>query len=103
MITTMLTSRPEWQPVNDLLPVLEFEERLDLARKYVKLRQSADTRFQLSSASLIGFYILPLPELRDGTTGPIAAADLGKQLRDIERAAYRCKSPFPSSLSRSWC
>lgn len=34
-LTTMLTARPETPPVKGVLPVMEFEERLDLARKYV--------------------------------------------------------------------
>lgn len=50
-LTTMLESRPERNAVTDLLPVDEFQERLDLAKKFAKLReQDTGHLYQMSSA-----------------------------------------------------
>lgn len=96
---TMHTPQPDYEPLSGLLPVDELEERFELAQNFMKRIHELEPGFQLSSASLISFYILPLPQLRYGAKNQMTASCLVEPLRNVERAAYRCKSPTLSSSS----
>lgn len=79
----------EYEPLSDLLPVDELEERFELVQKFVKAMRKKEPGFLLSSASLIALYILPMNRWtgKDKRLQPW----LGYMILAVEKAAYRCK------------
>ncbi len=78
---------PQEERIVNILPINEMEERLDLARKFYRLRRP----WQLTPSYYVGFFILPLQTLRDGTLSQLEASDLARKLNDLLNITRQCK------------
>ena len=87
----MHTPQPEDEPLSGILPMDELEERFGLLQKFMKRIHKIEPGFQLSSTSLVSFYILPLRKLRYRMKNDKGTSGAGHYLPKVERAAYRCK------------
>ncbi|GAB0139205.1 hypothetical protein EsDP_00007418 [Epichloe bromicola] len=60
-----LDDRPVYQPTVELLPVNEYELRLDIITRIEKQARSVEPNFQVNAAIFSLFMIMPLQQLKD--------------------------------------
>lgn len=90
-INTMLQSEPEREPVVDLLPKDDYQQRLELAKKFTRFIQVGDPDYKITAPTLVTFFILPLKPLRNGTRSVHDALLLQNHLGFVVEASIRCQ------------
>lgn len=93
VLQRFLDDRPVFQPPIDLLPVEEYEQRLDLIMKIEKRLSSYQPEFRINAATFSLFMIMSLPGLKEVASSAVSTYDkmVVRALGNLPQLIRSCK------------